>query len=401
MESCCLEAALAGHLSTSSFEHDGVAAILATGRSAPARSLAARFRRVRVAAWVPTGALAACLLILALHLLARHVLVPTPRARGALRDIFVAAAGDGMPAVVIAGDSRARLMPTDPIADVLAQPHESGINVATIHCGTTVMRLLLLEMAPRCAPRPIVLMGVSVWSVNDDKRWLPGEGDEILWTLPFSDRMRIATFSQALTAEFVAEGRLFQTISDRFHFVAPAPPVWGSRLERPRTFHAFDRSTLDQQARGLAGYWYGDANLDGVRWRQFELNIALLQEAGLQVVLLDPPHHPWWTEHGRELGVADTDRAFRQRLAQFGARAGVPVLSYDDEWRHGRPADELFYDLMHLNPTGSALFSQRVAEDLKALLADGSLEPPGTTPSPRDTPVPGNFSTARAENVGG
>jgi len=333
---------------------------------------------VRLAGRLPAGALIACVLLICVHLVARHVLVPTPRAREALRVFFDAAAGQARPQLIIAGDSRGMLIPAAPMMDVLAAPAAAGVNVAAVHCGTTVMRLLLLERAPRCAGRPIVLMCVSVWSINDGKRWLPGEGDEMLWTLPIRDRLRVASFSQACAAEFIAEGRLFEYVSRRFDLVAPAPPLWGFPPMRPEYIAPFSRDAEDRQARVVADAWYAQPRLDGVRWRQFAVDLALLTDAGFQVVLLDPPRHPRWPAHAERLGIAQTDRAFRDRLIEFGRESGVPVLSYEDTWKDEPSADEFYFDLLHLNQAGSDVFAERIAVDLRGLLAAGTLVHPDT-----------------------
>jgi hypothetical protein len=123
-------------------------------------------------------------------------------------------------------------------------------------------------------------------------------------------------------------------------------------------------------------HWYVNPKLDGIRWRQLELDLAALQKSGAAVVLFDAPLHPALTVGRSDSEMSQAQSEFARRLDELARRMNLPVLRYGNDWYSGFDAKEVYFDLAHVNFIGAHLLSQRVGEDLAALFRRGAIGEP-------------------------
>jgi hypothetical protein len=96
---------------------------------------------------------------------------------------------------------------------------------------------------------------------------------------------------------------------------------------------------------------------------QFERTLEFLQQREIPCVLLYIPTIDVLNEAEPEKH-AEAIRLFQTYTARF---RHVAFLDYNASFSHRH---ELFYDAVHLNPAGRALVTERLAADLKAILAN-------------------------------
>ena len=319
---------------------------------------------------LPRGALAACLFVALVHLVVSIWVFPRPVAHESLRRKIMVLTEHERPALLIAGDSRAE---SQVIPEVVAvgTGMSSGevVNIAERSCEPSAVLAAYAEFADRFAPAPLMLLSVSIFSVNDganDPRCLH---DELLWSLGLRDRLRLVPLKRVVQAAFLAERECAQRIAAWYHGRRPLT------LSQRGFVSVAEDQRLDPASehmqRGLAylkRYWYCAAALQGIRRRQLEADLRQLLHAGVQVVILDSPEHPAFARAiaGTEMGAANA--AFHRQLAELCAELDIPILRYDDTWLAGRDPDALYCDPMHLNRRGAALLSERIAQDLIPLL---------------------------------
>ncbi len=139
------------------------------------------------------------------------------------------------------------------------------------------------------------------------------------------------------------------------------------------------RYTPDEVDRVWALYqkdWFNEAKIDGVRWRLLQSDLRALRREGARIVMIDSPFHPSWIARLEATPEGAAFDAFRRNLADLSERMNIPLLSYQEEWLGDGDPDKLFWDLVHLNTEGARLLSERIAEDLTRLIAEGDLEIP-------------------------
>jgi len=320
---------------------------------------------------LPRGALIAAGLIVALHLLVIRSVFPHPVAREQIRQRVSALTEHVRPRLIIAGDSRAawQIHPLI-LAERLGLPAKEVINIAANNCGSTPVVAAFREFSDRLAPAPILLLSVSTWSVNDrSPTYL--ENDELLWSIGWVDRLRLVSPVQAGLAIFTPERRLWQRLAGLWE-TSTAEVAEQGFMGPPDNRHvAHSERSIERQSRLLEREWYAPSDLNGVRWRIFETDVQALLRLGAKVVLVDCPDHPAWLERIAGTPFGDTNALFHAKLRGFCQRLRIPLLKYDSEWCPGCEPDEVFYDFVHLNREGAIRFSERVAQDLADMLADG------------------------------
>lgn len=327
---------------------------------------------------LPTGALAAVLFVGLFHLLVSVWIVPHPIAREALRNKIVALTEHHRPSLLIAGDSRAQrhLIP-EVVADQLGLTPDNVVNIASASCESPVVVAAYREFAGRFTSAPIMVISVSIYSINDRANEPSALSKESLWSLGLVDRLRLATLPRALAAIFLPERELYRRL-----VIRPREPSPAAVPERGFVGIAEDRC-IDSTPEGLRPaityvnrVWFNNAEIDGVRWRQLQADLHNLIDAGVQVVIMNSPDHPAYLQAiaGTSMDTANTE--FRRQLSDLCQRLNVPLLHYDADWANGCDPDTLFYDVLHLNRRGAAILSERVGRDINDLIRSGRLRLP-------------------------
>ena len=93
-----------------------------------------------------------------------------------------------------------------------------------------------------------------------------------------------------------------------------------------------------------------------------EATIRLFQEKHTTIILIYPP-----TIHLKEKPPARVDVQMDSAITQLAEKYHTPLIHYDLDSSF---KDELFSDRWHLNIKGTVLYSRKIAQDVKAILAD-------------------------------
>ena len=333
--------------------------------------MAAALRRL------PVGALGACLLVGLIHVVVSGWVVPHPVARESLRRKVIALTEHDRPSLLIAGDSRAErtLMP-EVIAAHVGMPPSSVVNIAFRSCDSSATLAAYREFSGRFATAPIMLISVSLFSVNDTANTHPYIRDEILWAIGLVDRMRLVSMKEAVKTSFLAERELlYQYLVGRPRVPCSDPVPERGFLGKTEVGCVNTTSEWFERTRSTV-LVYPTPVIDGIRWRQLEADLQSLIQAGAQVVVLDAPEHPAFLQAiaGTAMGAATA--AFHRQLGDLCERMRVPILRYGPDWLGARDPDTLFWDALHLNCQGAAVFSEMVGPDLNALVQSGRLRRP-------------------------
>ena len=348
---------------------------------------------------LPTGALAAALFVGLCHLVVSVWIVPHPIAREALRNKIITLTEHHRPSLLIVGDSRAqRHVIPEVVANELGTSVDNVVNIASASCESPVVLAAYREFAGRFAPAPIMVISVSVYSVNDRASEPSALSKETLWSLGLTDRLRLASLPRALGVIFLPERELYRRL-----IVRPREPGPAAVPERGFVGIAEDRCiTLTPEGlRPAMTYvdqvWFNEAEIDGVRWRQLQADLHSLVGAGVQVVVLDSTAHPAFLQAIAGTSVDTTNVRFHGKLRALCERMNIPLLRYGINWAGGADPDTLFYDVLHLNRRGAALLSKLVGRDLNALIRCGTLRLPLTDTSALSGPTLPRVQSSRMD----
>ncbi|MBI4718985.1 MAG: hypothetical protein HY763_14355 [Planctomycetes bacterium] len=316
-------------------------------------------------------------LVAAVHGLLSAWAFPCPLAREPLRRKVLALTEHGRPGLIIAGDSRAQtgVIPRV-VGDGLGLPPGTAVNVALHACESSATLAAYREFATRFAPKPIVVLVVSPFSVNDAVDDAAFLGDETLWSVGIVERFRLAPPRRALEACFLPERTLWRrwwrSVAER----ATRNAVDGGYLELSSgPAPAAAPETLGRQVEELERHWYAEGPQDGVRGALLERDLRGLLETGAQVVLFDPPLHPAFeTAMAGTRATAEQER-FVGRLVEVSRSLNIPLCRVELDELGDDPAS-LFHDLTHLNGRGATRLSERLAERLKELTRAGAIRLP-------------------------
>ena len=349
-----------------------------TSSSEPPAGLASTGRNDAIAVGMrrlPFGFLGAALLVTVLHLTVRG-LYPEPLVNDSvIRQARLAVKGES-PAIVLAGDSRVQLG-VDPgrLNQRLALPQGRVINLAVPFGDSTVFTATYHAFAPHFAPRPIVLFGVSLFSVND--RAVEMLSEEFLQTLRFRERLHVVRPTEAVTSEFLPEKSLWQLsmspVRDLFpnrvaRYDPPIPASWNVGKWKPEE--------AASKLQWVITYWFDRPNIDGLRWRKFSQDMTNLQNEGAQLVVIDSPIHPRMSRALAGTPLEEVNSRFRAKLDDLCAKLGIPVLRYSVADLRAVDVDAVFMDLTHLNEAGAVLLTDRIAGDVARLIAAGKVRLP-------------------------
>ena len=324
---------------------------------------------------LPWGFLGAVAIILTVHL-SVTAMFPQPVAGSFIRKQAWTGLKAGTPAIIIAGDSRMQLgVNPDRLSERLTLPPGTTLNLAQPLGDSTTSLSAYRTFASRFAPRPVLLLGVSLFSINDGSSEMFSE--EFMRSRSLRDRVRIVRTAEAIAAEFLPEKGLWElSISpitevcptQAVRYVPPIPASWNVGTWKPRQTAAKMQWVWDN--------WFAEPNLDGIRWDKLVADINDLQALGAQVVIVDMPVHPMVC---RELAKHRFDQVFKRfhaKLDQFCDQARIPLLRYEIADSEPAHPDAIFMDLTHLNEAGAAIVTDRMAGDLARLIADGRIQLP-------------------------
>jgi hypothetical protein len=361
------------------------------GRSSTSSSDAAVVRRSRE--W-PLGLLGAVAIIAGVHLAVR-LAWPVPFANEFLRQRAAAAVKTDKPRVLIAGDSRTQLgIDERRLSTRLGLPEGQVVNVSVPSGDSSMFLAAYREFGEGFAPRPIVLLGVSFFGVSDGSS--ETIMDDLLWSLPMEERLKLVKPAKAISDVFLPEKflwlRLTSPVRQRFptRIVKYNPPI-------PATMNVRSSPSV-RNPRGVERVkqiWFTEPNIDGVRWAKFTRDVRVLGEAGIQLVIVDLPCHPMFMGEIANTPAASIERRFHEKLAGLCVELGVPLLRYDLAALGDADLDAVFMDLTHFNESGAAMITDRVAMDLGRLIAAGQVQ----LPESADPAGKGIKTVARADAV--
>jgi hypothetical protein len=336
---------------------------------------------------LPWGGIYAAAFIILIHLVIATLIVPYPVARWPLRRKILALTQQHRPAIIFAGDSRAQehILPM-----ITAEPlHLSDgdvINVGVTGADSPAVLAAFRELRDRFQPHPILVLSVSPWSSVGDTREIQ---DELLWTLGLVDRLRVApTVAEALLATFLPERTCAERIADWFHRRGRIPhvPDFGFRGFEHDPTRLFAEAKMARAVAPLVSkplFDYFDAN--DIRGRQLEADLRSLRRLGAQVVVIDAPKHPTFVETTRGTLKGRLHERFHRKLKELCTRLVIPLLQYDADDLGRREPEHLFFDYLHLNREGAAIYSELVGRDLNELIQRGELRlPPNCTGTVND-----------------
>jgi hypothetical protein len=328
----------------------------------------------RLRAW-PTGLLGAVAIIAGTHL-AMWCVWPEPFANESLRQLAAEAVKTDQPRILIAGDSRTQLGLDDHhLSERLGLRRGQVVNLS-VPCGDSTMFLAAYrEFGGRFAPKPIVLFGASFFSVNDGSS--KTIMDELLWSLPLQERVKIVRPAEAIADVFLPEKflwlRLTGPVRERFptRVAMYNPPIPASMNVRNSPAVLKPRSIEK-----VKGTWFSRANIDGVRWSKFVQDARSLGDEGIQLVIVDQPCHPRFRREIANTPAAPIERRFHEKLANLCAELRIPLLHYEIADLGSADLDAIFMDLTHFNEAGAAVMTDLVAADLSRLIAAGQVRLP-------------------------
>lgn len=325
----------------------------------------------------PIGGAYAVAFILIAHAAVSLVLVPDPIADQPLRRKVLALTERHRPRMIIAGDSRAQVhVRPDVLAESFGWPESAIVNIGMPVCEVSAVLAAYREFSDRFAHNPIMLVSISVFSVND------GAGgnfihDEMIWSLNPLERFLLLPPGRAFLATFLPErGLVRQLVRGRRIDEDTVVPEFGFVGKSGGGAVRFSQEAVRRQMSGVQRGWFGDAQIDAIRWNRFETDLESLTEEGVQVVLLDSPVHPAFWEAIAGTPLLDVYRRFRKKVRDVGLRLHIPVLQYNSRGLGDADANAMFFNLTHLSRLGATWLSDQLGHDLQELIAAGALTAP-------------------------
>lgn len=326
---------------------------------------------------LPPGALWAVLFLVLIHIVTAHILFPRPVAREALRHKVMALTTESRPTCVIAGDSRALngVIPAV-VARRLALPLDQCVNIAVSACEPSGVRAIWEEFHHRFGREAILVISVSPFAMNDGATSRDTLAHETLWSLSLGQRLRLVPVTQGLAASFLPGRACYHRVRSRWREWPDYSHENGFLGQPPNSASYWSPRMYEIQTQAYLDQYLTNPQLDGIRRRLLERDLAKLDQLGAQVVVLDGPMHPVFLDRIAGTAADETLVEFHQRLARICTHLGVPVLRYEARGFAGEAADELFADLFHLSRPGAERLSLLIANDLDRLIEQGRLRLP-------------------------
>ncbi|MHC4441290.1 MAG: hypothetical protein ACYTA5_01730 [Planctomycetota bacterium] len=325
---------------------------------------------------LPWGAIIACSLLAAIHMVMSVWIFPHPVARSKLRYKVMALIAEERPVLIVAGDSRAeqQIVPAV-MAQSLGLPVKKIINTATSAGDSSSVLAICQEFAERFESNPIMLISVSLFSVNDGANAPDYLGDEVLWPLSLSDRLQIVPLRQAITSEFLPEIQLYRQINDYFHPPTPSRKIMPTQgfFNQYSNHINLSPSHMNRVIEHGRKYWFSNPRIDGVRWQKLKKDLLSLRNLGIQPVILDTAEHPAFLAEIANTPMGQLNQQFHTQLSNLCQKMNIPLLRYQADVFAGHDVNELFYDILHVNCKGAEILSEIVARDIQRLIDTGRL----------------------------
>ncbi|MCH8147023.1 MAG: hypothetical protein IH987_03395 [Planctomycetes bacterium] len=317
--------------------------------------------------------------VLIAHAAFSLLLAPDPIADQPLRRKVLALTEPYRPRMIIAGDSRAELhVRPDVLAESLGWPASAVVNIGMPLCEVSAVLAAYREFSDRFSPHPIMVVSVSVFSVNDGAITEHYIHDETVWSLSVVERFRLLPPSRAFLATFLPErGLVRQLVRGRHIHEDTVMPEFGFVGKSGGDANRFSHDAVRAQMSDVQRGWFGEAQIDAIRWKRFVSDIESLIDESVQLVLLDSPVHPAFWEAIAETPQLYVYQRFREKIRDVGRRLHIPVLQYSHTSLGDADPDAMFYDVTHLSRLGAGRFSEQLARDLRKLVVAGILEAPG------------------------
>jgi hypothetical protein len=253
--------------------------------------------------------------------------------------------------VLVAGDSRAE-------RQIIPSIIEAATGWSTANVATSAQDLVTLSNAlARYGAPPsarVLIISASVFQIND------GAIDEGYISAPCL--LSMTTWERV----GIYADRLGSPLSPlAFQFTEHPPAVIDQAHLDERGFVGSDRQLSLPLPKVLLNLhpWYRNQDLRGSRWRIFQEALGRIAASGLQIYLVQPPVSPAWRAYTSGTFVDDGEREYAGMLQTLAASyPNVQVLDY---YTHPVPVldDTMFYDVQHLNRTGSRLFTEMLVRD--------------------------------------
>lgn len=358
--------------------------------SAPAASRTDRYPLTSAAWWLrarrfyhlcPHGAVLTLVFMLAFHLVATFLISPEARARPELREKILRLTRDCRPQVIIAGDSRAyRQVIPQMLIDRLGLDQKQVVNISLDACESSAVRAALDEFRGCFADHPILIISVSIWSVNDRANISGLLHDETLWSLPWWERFGLVDNLRAFRSLFLAEKLCYRKLTDRLWAAEDSPNDALGYLAFMNKPVSPDSDAWRNHMQGVLGAWYNQPKIDGLRWSLLQSDLDYFRRQGFQVVVLDAPVHPHFLKAIKGTENASATRQFHRQLANLCRRQGISLLRYEASlFEPDRPQD-YFVDTFHLNESGARVLSRAIAWDLDRLVETQVVQWPDDKP---------------------
>lgn len=327
----------------------------------------------------PIGGAYAVAFILIAHAVVSLVLVPDPIADQPLRRKVLALTEQHRPRMIIAGDSRAQVhVRPDVLAASFGWPDSAVVNIGMPLCEVSAVLAAYREFSDRFSVNPIMVVSISVFGVNDGARKEHFIHDETIWSLSVVQRFRLLPPGRALLATFLPErGLVRRLVRGRHIDKDTVVPEFGFVGKSGGGAVRFTHDSVRSQMSDVQHGWFGNAQIDAIRWTRFVSDLEGLIDEGVQLVLLDSPVHPAFWEAIRDTPQLDVYRRYREKIRDVGQRLRIPVLQYSATSVGDADPNAMFYDVTHLSRLGATRFSDRLARDLRKLLVAGALTAPG------------------------
>lgn len=138
--------------------------------------------------------------------------------------------------------------------------------------------------------------------------------------------------------------------------------------------HTMDKNKplTDEKRKAINGWANGDwasrrleKNL-GPTLELLDASITAARARGLDVVLLELPHNPYFMG----AGYRETEAYYQKRLRQLAGETGAIYLNFSDDVEL---SDADFIDFSHLRPSGRTVWQQRLGEELAKLYRSGAI----------------------------
>ncbi|MCH9035464.1 MAG: hypothetical protein IID42_13335 [Planctomycetes bacterium] len=326
----------------------------------------------------PIGGAYAVAFILIAHTTVSLVLVPDPIADQPLRRKVLALTERHRPRMIIAGDSRAQLhVRPDVLAESFGWPDSAVVNIGMPLCEVSAVLAVYREFSDRFAHNPIMVVSISLFGVNDGARKKHFIHDETVWSLSVFQRFRLLPPGRAFLATFLPErGLVRQLVRGRHIDENTVVPEFGFVGKSGGGAVRFSHDSVRSQMIDVQQGWFGEAQIDGIRWKRFVSDLESLIDEGVQLVLLDSPVHPAFWEAIRETPQFEVYRRYQKKIRDVGQRLRIPVLQYSSTSFGDADPNAMFYDITHLSRLGATRLSDRLARDLRKLVVAGALTAP-------------------------